>query len=84
MITGRNVSVREAPRPDAKRIDVLLYDVVSRGPDWTGTGAWEHIVTPSSKVGFVHRSLVGSSTGWRFYFQRIDGAWKLVSIGFGD
>jgi hypothetical protein len=84
VITGRNVSVREAPRPDAKRIDVLSYDVVSRGPNWTGTGAWEQIVTPSGKVGFVHTSFVGSSTGLRFYFQRIDGQWKLALIGFGD
>lgn len=84
VITGRNVNVRAAAAADAKPIDVVSYDVVSRGPKWPGPEPWEQIVTPSGKVGFVHSSFVRSVDGERFRFRRIDGEWKLASFLVGE
>jgi hypothetical protein len=91
------VRLRQAPNAAAAVVEQLSYDVVvpvkddGFNPDLflgadspSGIGAWAHIVTASGKTGFVYGRYVASPIGTRFFFEQVNGAWKIVGIAAGD
>lgn len=99
VITGKNVRVRARPDPSSPVIEVVSYDIVRLGPQYTGENdpdlwereehpqgpdTWAQIRTPSGKVGYVYRKFVRHPDDTRYYFKKVDGVWKLWAIAAGD
>lgn len=90
---GRNVRLRDSASISGRIVSNLDYgpvtvlidhrtDFDAHSPD--DSAAWAHVRTDSGKTGFVFVRLLRSASGPRYYFEKVDGLWKLVSYSFDD
>jgi hypothetical protein len=93
MVAGHNVLLRDTPSQKGHVVRVLDYhpvqliadhstDIESRSID--SPTAWAHIRTDSGATGYVFVGLLRAATGPRFYFELVEGSWKLTAYGDGD
>ena len=97
VVSGDNVRVRQNPHQNAPVIEHLSHDVVvpfaghTFDPDLfanedtpSGSAAWAHVTTPTGRTGYIYGKYLSSPAGLRFYFDKVDGSWKIVAIAEGD
>jgi hypothetical protein len=90
-ITSQRAVVRALPNDTAQALGTLSYDVVP-AREWVGlneTGAqmpdaWAHIRLPNGKLGWVKGADAYSPVGYRAFFEKRNGAWKIVILVAGD
>lgn len=85
-ITAENVRVRAKPAADGEVIGSLSFAIVHvlEWPDDTPGASWVKIQLVDGREGFVAGDFVGSAAGLRAYFEKRNGAWKLISFVAGD
>jgi len=83
-ITGSRVRMRQAPRETAPVIAFLTYALVRAKGLGDRESAWVSVEAPDGRKGFVSRQYVRSPVGWRAFFRRKDGVWRLVTFVAGD
>jgi hypothetical protein len=95
VITGDNVAVRAAPTATAAVIGRLSFSIVESSGNGVPSEAnpmiiddekyaWEPIVMPDGKTGWISEKYARARTGFRLLFQRVNGEWKLWAIAEGD
>jgi hypothetical protein len=80
-ITGRGVWLRSGASTSSRGIRKLDYEIVrvqSMEDDW-----WP-VETLDGKRGFVSAKYVQSPVGWRAYFSKEQGSWKMTALVAGD
>ncbi len=83
-ITGSRVRMRQAPRDTAPVIAFLDFALVRAKGLGDRESAWVSVEAPDGRKGFVSRQYVRSPVGWRAFFSRKDGVWRLVTFVAGD
>ena len=83
-ITGSRVRMRQAPRDTARVIGFLDFALVRAKGLGDRESAWVSVEAPGGRKGFVSRQYVRSPVGWRAFFSRKDGVWRLVTFVAGD
>lgn len=93
VITGSGVRARSAPSSSAPVVDVLAYHILLPHDEYPavtpGTPIdgdqhqWQGVITPSGKRGFVLRKYVYELTGYRFFFTKVGGRWRVSEIHAG-
>ena len=71
--------IRAKPSSSAAIIATLSYDVVSRGKSETQNEAWEAIILPSGKHGYVASEFVRGPCNWRATFEKKAGKWLMTT-----
>ena len=94
VITGEEVRVRNRPDLASEAIAALSYDVVALAPTTEAaptteidgeTWPWIKIILPNNtQKGYVYGKYVHGPVGYRAYFERQDGKWKMRSFLAGD
>lgn len=94
-IFGNNVNLREQPKPNAKVISKLSYNIVQidepsavkrkTGPgEWDWVYDWHKVKTLGGKTGWVKAEFVRSPIDYRAGFQKKGGVWKMTFFVAGD
>jgi hypothetical protein len=89
-VLGRNVAVRAKPGKSSALVELLSHDIVARGAytprdkSSGAEGAWQAIVTPSGRKGYIRMDFLRGAMDYRFYFSKHDGKWKLDAFAVGD
>jgi len=83
-ITGSRVRMRQAPRDTARALAFLDFALVRAKGLGDRETAWVPVETPDGRKGFVSRQYVRSPVGWRAFFSRKEGVWRLVTFVAGD
>jgi hypothetical protein len=90
-IVSKRAIVRALPNDTAQALGTLSYDIVP-ARDWEGlneTGAqtpdtWAHVKLPDGKLGWVKGADAYSPVGYRAFFEKRNGVWKIVILVAGD
>jgi hypothetical protein len=90
-IVSDRAVVRAQPADTAQALGTLTYDIVPV-KEWTGfedngaTGpqTWARIILPDGRSGSVKGTDVYSPVGYRAYFEKRSGQWKIVYFLAGD
>ncbi len=80
-ITGRRVWLREAASSESRGIRQIDYEVVQIGSQG---GDWWSVTTLRGVHGYVSSRYVYSPTGYRAFFQKVGGEWKMTAFLAGD
>jgi hypothetical protein len=89
VIIGSNVNVRTLPALKSNRIMQLSYDIV-RVSDWSLTHDadsgldWINIDLDDGRTGYVCDQYIRSPIAHRFFFEKREGKWILVTWAAGD
>lgn len=89
-IVGVNVNARSQPSTNSQIVGVLSNEVVKY--DYQATGAynldnpnsWTPIVLPNGRRGYVLNRYVYSPIGYRGFFKKVQGKWKMITFVAGD
>ena len=81
---SKDTKIKEKPTDESKTLKTASFEILKKVPPWT-KGSW-HVVQISngSKVGYVNENEVGSPIGYRAYFKKENGEWKLTVFIAGD
>lgn len=80
-ILGKDVNVRAEPDPNAKPVGTLSYnlvEVVEAAPEFY------KIKLPQGGTGYVSERFIEQPIGYRAYFEKKNGAWKMTTFIAGD
>jgi hypothetical protein len=89
VIIGSNVNVRTLPKLNSDRIAQLSYDIV-RVSSWSathdaGSGLdWIKIDLGDGRTGYICDKYIRSPIAHRFFFEKREGKWILVTWAAGD
>ena len=84
-VVGDRVRIRTAPRPDAEAAAVSSFEIlpVAR-PSGDTPEEWTAVALAGKKIGYVASRFVRSPIGYRAYFSREDGRWRMLMFIAGD
>ena len=81
---SKDTEIKEKPTDESKTLKTASFEILKRVPPWT-KGNWHVVqIENGEKVGYVNENEVGSPTGYRAYFQKENGEWKLIVFIAGD
>jgi hypothetical protein len=83
VVVGRHVRVRARPEPTAP-VQAEVSFVVLRMSDSGSDPNWQGVRLPDGRRGFIAARFVRSPIGYRAYFSKINGAWRLTAFIGGD
>jgi hypothetical protein len=83
-IIGSNVPVREQPRPSARVLTRLSWELVKadgwRDADPKGRLQWANVTLPDGRSGYVQEGQIRPTTDYHVCFAKIDGRWLMTSF----
>ena len=82
-VTGSNVRLRMAPRPDAVIVTSVTYPIV-RLLAKTDDNMWAHVQLGDGRTGYIWDAYVRSPVNYRALFNLIDGRWRMTAFVSGD
>jgi hypothetical protein len=90
-IVSERAIVRALPNDTAQALGTLSYEIVP-AREWVGleeNGAhgphtWAHVRLGAARLGWVKGADVYSPVGYRAFFEKRNGAWKMVILVAGD
>lgn len=80
-ILGEHVNIRAEADPGSKVVTMLSYNLVEAvdvGPEFV------KIKLPQGGTGYVSQQFFGHPVGYRAFFQKKGGAWKMTTFIAGD
>ena len=89
-VVRKDAVLREAPRPDAKAVRTLNYDIVQQDfavEERTGESSepvWVAVILADGIKGFLLRRDVRSPIDYRAHFVKRGGAWQMDVLVAGD
>ena len=83
VVVGSGVRVRSRPNAKAPVLAVVNFAVLSRD-DAASVRGWKAVQLPNGKPGFVAERFTRSAVGYRAYFTKVNGAWRLTAFIAGD
>jgi hypothetical protein len=83
IVTGANVRVRQAPSADAPVVAALSFAVVRRAKS-DPNAEWTEVVLGDGRRGFIASRYVRSPAGYRAFFAKVSGSWRLQAFVAGD
>lgn len=86
-IIGDNVRVREKPDRDAAVIGRLSFEIVRVTEMSAGQeeqAEWAKVELADGRAGYVSAQFIEYVVGWRAFFQKENGQWKLTTLVAGD
>ena len=96
VVLGHGVRLRQSPDPRADVVGVLSYDVVRAswdhysfrepGEAWSldEPRHWVHVLTSAGSSGYVFGRFVRAGADQRYYFEKVNGRWRMTALAAGD
>lgn len=83
VVVGRGVHVRSSPRLTAPIVSSVSFAVLHRS-DEVSPSNWQPVQLPDGRRGFIAARFVRSPIGYRAYFTKVNGVWRLAAFIGGD
>jgi hypothetical protein len=83
VVVGRHVRVRTRPQASAPVLSSVSFAIL-RTRDAVSSRSWQPVQLPDGRPGFIAARFVRSPIGYRAYFTKVDGLWRLVSFIGGN
>jgi len=83
VVSASGVRVRSAPQSTASVLALVSYAILRVDPEASEAG-WQAVRLPDGRRGFVAHRFVRSPIGYRAYFIKVNGVWKLSAFVGGD
>ena len=84
-VVGDRVRIRTAPRPDAEAAAVSSFEILPLArQSGDAPEEWTAVTLAGKKIGYVASRFVRSPIGYRAYFSREDGRWRMLMFIAGD
>jgi hypothetical protein len=83
VVVGRDVHVRSHPQAGAPILSTVSFAIL-RMNDGPSSRNWQPVQLPDGRRGFIAARFVRSPIGYRAYFTKVDGVWRLASFIGGN
>jgi hypothetical protein len=84
-VVGDRVRIRTAPRADAESAGVSSFGILPLARPSAETAVdWTAVRLPGTKTGYIASRFVRSPIGYRAFFSKRDGRWRLLMFLAGD
>jgi hypothetical protein len=83
VVMGRQVRVRSRGDIAAPVMALVSFAILQRG-DAQAPRGWEPVRLPDGRNGFIAERFVRSAVGYRAYFTKADGRWRLAAFIAGN
>lgn len=83
IVVGARVRVRARPNAGARVLAVLSYAVL-KGSEPYEPSRWAEVQLKDGRRGFIEGQFIRSPLGYRAYFSKIKGSWRLMMFIAGD
>ena len=81
VVIGSKVSVRAKPAASAPVVAVVDFAILRGHLDGS---AWAEVTLARGQKGFIAARFVRSPVGYRAFFEKVGGAWRLITFIAGD
>jgi hypothetical protein len=83
IVVGTGVRARARPSAGARVLAVVSYAVL-KGQEPFPSNAWAEVQLKDGRRGFIAGKYIRGPIGYRAYFSKINGSWRLMTFIGGD
>lgn len=83
-VVGKDVRLREKASTNSKVIATVSYVILPLAPEGQWKEQWTKVKAPNGKPAYIASAYIRSPVGYRAFFEKKKGKWKMTSFLAGD